>query len=685
MPDTTLLSLTSAAGADALVPLRLEASEGISELFRFQVDAVAASAIDPATVLDKPACVTLRVGDGTSRHFHGLVSEFGPIGREGPDDLVYRMVLSPRLLSAGLSEDCRMFFNKGADDIIKTVLGETGTATVTFKLLGAATPRDATAQFNETALDFATRLMEEEGWFYFFQHSAGDHELIVADGNAAFPAIPDATLRFGGSGSGSGELGDVLTAWHAPSRVTHGEVSLSDHDPTTPDKQLKNKQQTVLGHAGVARRPVFHWPALTDATGEVTARAKIRMEAAEAGVSLVESAGSFGALVPGGRFNLQPATGAAKPYVVRHVDHAAESNPRHAGGGEAYSNRFTAFPHAVPWRQPVVTPRPRMEGLHTAVVLVPSGEEVHTDAQGRVKIRFFWDWRADATADNSPFVRVVQPWAGNGWGGQFIPRGGTEVAVAFMDADPDRPVVVGGFYNGADKPIFPEGEKTKTGFRTRSTLKGGTDAFNELSFTDEKDKELVFIHAQKNMTTEVEHDELHTVDHDRTRTVKGKETVTVKGDRAHEVSDGHESLTVKTGNRTVLVEKGNQAMTVKTGNHSLEISQGNQAVTLKMGNQATKLSMGNQSTVLDMGNHSTQAKLGDVTVKADVGNITMEALQSITLKVGANTLKLSQQGVEIKGLMVKVEGTVMTEIKGVMLKADGTAMLMLKGGITMVN
>ncbi|MFH5926819.1 type VI secretion system Vgr family protein [Roseomonas xinghualingensis] len=674
MPETPLLSMTSAAGADVLVPRRLEAVEGISELFQFQVDAVAENPVDAATLLDKPACVTLRIGDGVSRHFHGIVSEFGQIGRDGAKDITYRILLRPRLLSAALSEDCRMFFNKTAEEIITTVLGDTGT-TVTFKLFGNAAPRPATAQFNETGLHFATRLMEEEGWFYFFQHSAGDHELIVTNGNAAFPAIPDTTLQFGVGGSG--ELGSLLTEWHAPNRITHGEVSLSDYDPAAPDKKLKAKQQTVLNHAGAAQRPVFHWPALTDNTGDVTARAKIRMEAAEAAISLVETSGSLGSLFAGGRFNLQPESGATKPYVVRRIEHLAQAEPRRAGGEEeSYANRFTAFPNSVPWRQPLATPRPRMEGLHTAVVLAPSGEEIHTDPQGRVKIRFFWDWRAEATADNSPFVRVVQPWAGNGWGGQFIPRAGTEVAVAFMDADPDRPVVVGGFYNGSDKPIFPEGEKTKTGFRTRSSLKGGTDAFNELSFTDEKDNELVFLQAQKNFTAKVKHDETLTVEHDRVRTVNGKETVTVKGDRTHEVSDGNESLTVKTGNRSVVVEKGNHETTVKLGNHSLEITQGN---------QDTKLSMGNQSTVLDLGNHATQAKLGDVTVKADVGNITLEALQSITLKVGANTLTLSQQGIEIKGLTVKVDGTVMTEIKGLMLKADGSAMLMLKGGITMVN
>jgi type VI secretion system secreted protein VgrG len=264
-------------------------------------------------------------------------------------------------------------------------------------------------------------------------------------------------------------------------------------------------------------------------------------------------------------------------------------------------------------------------------------------------------------------VRVVQPWAGNGWGGQFIPRINTEVAVAFMDADPDRPVVVGGFYNATDKPIFPVAEKTKTGFRSRSVLKGGTDMFNEFSFDDTKDSEVAFLHAQKDLTTEVENDQVLKVDHDRTVTVKGKETVTIKGNRAHEVTEGDESLLIKQGNQSIEVDTGNQATTLKTGNQTLE------------------LSMGNQTTTLDMGNQSTEAKLGNITVKADVGAITLQALQSITLKVGSNSLTISPTGVEIKGMMVSIEGQISTEVKGLMTTTSGSAMLTLKGAITMIN
>ncbi len=271
----------------------------------------------------------------------------------------------------------------------------------------------------------------------------------------------------------------------------------------------------------------------------------------------------------------------------------------------------------------MVTARPRMEDLHTAIVLAPSGEEIWTDDQGRIKIRFLWDWREDATADNSDWVRVVQPWAGNQWGGQFLPRVDTEVAVAFMDADPDRPVVVGGLYNGNDKPIYPKDEKTKLGFRSRSVTKGGANDFNEFTFDDKKGQERLFMHAQKDMKTEVENDQTLEVGHDRTVSVKNDETVTIE--------------------------------------------QGNQSNTVKMGNQSNKVEMGN------------------IDVKVDLGSISVEAMQSITLKVGQSTVTIDQTGVTVKGMKISIQGQIQTEVKAPMTSVTGDAMLTLKGGIMMIN
>jgi type VI secretion system secreted protein VgrG len=600
----SLMSITSSAESP-LTAVRMVAREKISELFRFEVEAVAGGTINATNMLNKPACIAVNHGGKSTRYFHGIVSEFGLLEQSGVVDKLYKMVLVPRLFHASIQSDCRMFFNKTAEDILKIIFNETGVTQTAFRLYSAPTQRKATAQFNETALHFVTRLMEEEGWYYFFEHTEDSHTLVVTNENNGFYTIPNATLRLG-----VGTTADMIVEFRKPEEFAPGKVTLKDYDFDVPDKNLKVEQNTILKHGGTSNRPVFHWPALTRETGVAKNRARWRMEAAEAAVSLIGGGGDHGGLIAGGKFKFRTDKG-EQVYVVQEITHHAEDVSERAGvaSGTDYSNSFFAFPNSVPWRQPMKTARPRMEGLHSAKVLAPSGEEIHTDDQGRIKIRFHWDWRQDATADNSEWVRVVQPWAGNQWGAQFIPRVDTEVAVAFMDADPDRPVVVGGLYNGNDKPIFPVAEKTKLGFRSRSVTKGGTADFNEISLDDKKGNEELFLHAQKDMNTEVENDQTLTVENDRTVT----------------------------------------------------INKGDETVTLKQGNQSTELKLGDISVKCDVGSISMEAmqsitlKVGQSSIKIDQTGITMKGMMiSITGNVST----------QVKGLMTTVTGDAMLTLKG---------------------
>jgi type VI secretion system secreted protein VgrG len=384
------------------------------------------------------------------------------------------------------------------------------------------------------------------------------------------------------------------------------------------------------------------------------------MEAAEAAVSICSGASKFGPLYAGGKFTIvnKPAGPYDDTYVLHSVTHHVTDDTWLTGGGTpSYDNHFTCFPSKVTWRQPLVTPRPRMEGIHTAVVLGPNGEEIYTDDLARVKVRFFWDHRSEATDALDVWARVIMPWAGNGWGAQFIPRIGTEVAVAFVDGDPDRPIVVGGLYNGTMKPIYALGDKTKSGIRTRSSLKGGTSDFNEYTFDDKKGSELVYEQAQKDLSTYVKNDQTLKIDNCRIVTVKKDETVTIQN---------------------------NQKITV-TQDHSLTVSQGNRSITVSMGNNSLTVSKGNHSETVSMGNYSTDVSLGNITINADVGSITLQALQGITLKCGSNSVQISPTGITINGMMVSVQGQVQTQIQGTMTQVSGEAMLQLQGGITMIN
>jgi type VI secretion system secreted protein VgrG len=239
-------------------------------------------------------------------------------------------------------------------------------------------------------------------------------------------------------------------------------------------------------------------------------------------------------------------------------------------------------------------------------------------------------------------MRVATPWAGKQWGAIHIPRVGQEVIIDFEEGNVDYPIVIGSVYNSEMMPPYtlPE-NKTQSGIKSRSSTGGSAENFNEIRFEDKKGSEEVFVHAEKDLKTEVENDETRTVDHDRTTTVKNNETKTVK--------EGNELTTIEKGNRTIQVKQGNQ------------------------------------STTLDLGNMSTQLKAGNMTTKIDVGKSVEEAMQSIELKVGPSSIKLDPTGVTIKGMMIKIEGQATVDVKGLMTTVSADAILTAKGSLVMIN
>ena len=649
-----LMTMTSALGADVLIPISLSAHEAISTPFQFNVEAVCQQGtVDPNTLLNQPACVTLQGNGAPIRYFHGIVqsvSAGSPIrGQTGADTYtIYNIVLVPKLWFMSQTVDCRVYETKSAADILNAMFGDMKLTDLTGP--PSAASRQYTVQFNESDLHFATRLMEEEGWFYFFRHTASAHTLVIAKDNSAFTAIPNATLGIGGS---TAEASPRIDEFHKNSSTVFGKWSLRDYDPENPTTELTSDQPTTLATGGASTRDAFRWPALTFDNGTVGNRATWEMQAAEASATLFEGTSHFGGMVPGGTFVVasRPASSYDDTYAVRGTSHHARDETWiNQSAAASYTGHFTCFLNSVTWRQPAVTRRPRLDGIHTALVMGPqssaaadiemqSGEEIYTDELGRVKVRFYWDHRGDATGSDAVWARVIQPWAGNGWGAQFIPRVGTEVAVGFVDGDPDRPMVMGGLYNGVAAPIYAASDKTKLGFRTRSTLSGSTSQFSEFTIDDKSGSELIYFHAEKDYTTEVEHDQTLTVDNCRVVTVTKDETVTIKG---------KQSITI-TGNRAIEVTQGNLTEKVDAGNYSLDVTAGN------------------------------------ITIKAGAGKIEMEAMQSIKLTVGGNSITIDQTGIKLDGTMVKITGQAMAQMTSPLttVKADG--MLTLKGGITMIN
>ena len=639
LPDRSgsLLSMTLNGDEAVLGPIRLRVREAISEPYEIEVTAVhVCEPFAAPDILQKPAVVTLR-RDGLERKFHGLVREYVPLGQDvrGYHSCVIRIV--PKLWALSLANDCRIFQEKTAQEILEALFTDSQITGTEFSV--ATNPAlPYRTQYNEDRLRFASRIMEEAGWFYFFKGET----LVVTDDNASLEDI--------GALPGAGALVNAVRPVHA---VARAKEFTADYNPVSPTTEVKGEQATVLKATGALSPDSFVWPSLTTTADEAAARARLRMEAAEAAASLLAGTSEWIELAAGHLFEVlgDDSFLPAGKFAVRSVVHeAADDVWLNGGGGARYENSFEVFPEATTWRQPFATRRPRMDGIHAAIVIGSESEKnIHTDDLGRVKVKFFWDHRGDASPEGDAiWARVVQPWAGKGWGAQFIPRVGTEVAIGFMDGDPDRPVVLGGLYNGVDTPIFSKAEKMKSGFRSRSTDDGSTAHFNEFSFDDKKDSELVFLHAQKNFKIEVEYDLNLKVDNcritevkvDDTVTIKGKQDVKVKGDRTFEVEEGNYKLTITKGNLDEKVDTGNYKMGVSKGTYD---------------------------------------------VKADAGAITIEAGQTITLKVGGSSLEITASGITLKAptVTVKADGQVAIASPATEVKGDG--MLTLKGGMVMIN
>jgi type VI secretion system secreted protein VgrG len=406
---------------------------------------------------------------------------------------------------------------------------------------------------------------------------------------------------------------------------------LTDYCFETPAVNLKSE-------LSVENEEAFDYPGEYSTLKEGERYARVRLEERESTQFVVTGASRCRAFRPGYNFKLQGhyRGDTNGEYFLTSVSHQAVDSTYRQDGDEShsYTNTFKAIPKAVKFRPSNAARRPIVQGPQPAVVVGKSGEDIWVDKYGRVKVQFFWDRKGKKNEDSSCWVRVSQIWAGKNWGWMSIPRIGQEVIVDFLEGDPDQPIITGRVYNADQMPPYAlPGNQTQSGIKTRSSKGGGTENFNEIRFEDKKGSEMLTFHAEKDMETTVENDDTQTIQHNRTIKVDGTHTETI------------------------------------TGNTTIEVSQGNHSLTLKQGNQSEKLDMGNQSTTLSMGNQTT---------KLNLGKIETEAMQSIELKVGQSSIKIDQVGVTIKGMMIKIDGQIITQV-------EGKVMVIVKGGITMIN
>jgi type VI secretion system secreted protein VgrG len=640
MPEFTqeggLFKIDTPLGTDVLLLRGFHGSEGISRLFRFQLDLLSEnSSIAFSDIIGKNVTLSLLQEDGSYRYINGIINRFAQHATE-EQFTAYTAEMVPWLWLLTRGADCRGFVNKSISDIITSVFSDQGFNDFENKLQNSYPTRDYVAQYRESCFNFVSRLMEQYGIFYFFKHEEHRHTLVLADSPTSHDTCPGRSEIIYGTVSG-GHHEDLITSWQLEQELRPGKYVQQDYNFKTPSANLMATEPTMYDVGGNSKYEVFDYPGehLTQDAGQ--GLAKIRMQEIEAGHLLASGTSTCRMLISGYKFTLQahPASSMNKDYVLTEIQHHGVTDAFRTSGkakGESYSNAFTCIPESIPFRPARVTVRPHVHSLASAVVIGPDGDEINTDENGRIQVMFPWDKYRNATG--TAWCRVSQIWAGKNWGAIFLPRIGQEVWVDFEEGDPDHPIIVGCVYNAQQMPPCPlPGKQNISGFRSRSTKGGGEHDSNVLTFDDTMGSEVFYMRAQKDMAVRVEHDEDYHVYNDQTVTVDHDQDITVKNDR------------------TILVQEGNYQTTVSQKHRTAFIHQGNDNLTISMGNQSTKLDMGASTT---------------------------EAMQSITLKVGQNSIVIDQTGVTIKGTMITIEGQAITQVKG-----DG--LLILKGGLVMIN
>ncbi len=660
------LTVTTPLGANQLLLDAFEGTEAISQPFRFSLSMRSmSSSLDAAAVVGAVATVKLKLGSGPARFISGIVSRFVHSGGDR-EFSVYSAELVPKLWLLTLTRNRVIWQNKTTPEIIKAVLGEYA-VTFSDKLTGTYTAREYCVQHDETAFEFISRLMEEEGIFYFFTFADGAHTMVLADATSAHVNCPDAAALKYFPQLGGRDMIDTVSRFEFESRLVAQKHGVGDYDYLNPSTSL------TAEHAGTAGKGTrYDYPGGHSVLADGKARAKIRVEAEQVQSAISRGQSFAYALVAGTKFTLSGHTRASlnAAHVLRAVHHSASH--------EHYSNSFEAFPATVPFRPPRVTPRPRVAGSQIATVVGSSGEEIWTDKHGRIKVQFPWDRVGTKNENSSCWVRVSQIWAGQGWGALFIPRIGQEVVVSYVDGDPDRPLVTGSVYN-AEKtpPVTLPSMQTQSTIKSRST-KGGT-AGNEIRFEDKKDAEEFYFHAQKDMKVEIENALTTTVkeSHEIHTLEKGDRTVEVKtGKEVHKVK-GTRDLTV-TGNET---HTNAADFTHKvTGNYELKVT-GNLVIDV-----TGSITIKSAKDISAKASTTFGAEAGTALTNKAGTALTNQAGTALTNKAGTSLTNDASLGLKNKaGTTLDNEGTMVNNKASATQTVDGGGMLTLKGGLVKIN
>ena len=681
--DNRSIAIATPLGKDKLLLRALSIQDQLGRPFVMRADLLSDEpAIDFLKIIGKG--VTIRwdmPGDSAGsekRYFSGYVSSF--VQRPRADGFYrYEATIVPWLWFLTRTADCRIFhpnMNQPPDEmtvpgIIKKVFKDHGFDDVTPALTASYRTLDQCVQYRETDFNFVSRLMEQEGIYYFFEHvdeGGIKHKLKLADAKSAHTPFPGyETIKYRATTADAAQGKGTIIDWARIKQVQPGTYKVNEFDFKRPKTSMLGSSTQEDSHANDGFEIYDFWTSYADeASGDHgDSYAKLRLEELKAQHDLIIGRSDCPGLACGSKFTLEdhPRDDENGDYLIVAINYrcTAETYKQAGaqGSGPMFQCDFTAIPADRVFRPARTTSRPRIQGPQTAIVVGKAGEEILTDEFGRIKVQFHWDRYSPANENTPMWARVAQSWAGKNWGSIFLPRIGQEVIVEFLDGNPDRPIVVGAVYNGESKPPYALPDNA-----TRSTIKSnsskGGQGFNEFRFEDKKGSEQIFLHAEKDQDIRVKEVTKEWIGKDRHLIVKENQRELVEKDK-HTHVKGDQLLKVE-GNLGRTVEKNEVAKI--SGNDHLEV-QGDYV--RKIGGNLHEKVTGNHHEKTtgdihltatgnaDIKSSQNAAVVGDMNVHVKGGMVVVvEAGMQLSLKAGSNFIDIGPAGISIQGTMVNI-------------------------------
>ncbi|EPE7491311.1 type VI secretion system Vgr family protein [Cronobacter universalis] len=562
---------------EGLLFWKLSGREALSEPFMFTLTLLGTDArADRSALLGQPVTVTIPTQAlMTPRYLNGKVTRVAVSAVElsGTRYAAYELTVEPDLWPMQRDRNLRIFQGQTVPQIVKTLLGESR-VNMEERLSGSYRVWEYCVQYQESSLDFISRLLELEGIAYHFRHEQDRHTLVLTDAPGQYESFPGyETIPYHVTPSGGSTDEEGISQWALEDSVTPGIYSLDDYDFRKPNAWLFQARQNPLSPQP-GSIDVYDWPGRFVEHGHGEFYARIRQERWQVEHRQTQGTATALGIAPGHTFVLRnaPFFGDNGEYLTTVAHYRFEEN-RYASGPDSntlHEIRFEVIPADVPYRPAQKTPWPRTYGPQTAKVVGPQGESIWTDKYGRVKVKFHWDRLGKGDDTSSSWVRVSSAWAGQGFGGVQIPRVGDEVVVDFINGDPDRPLITGRVYNEASMPpwALPD-DATRMGFMTRSK-DGHRDNASYLFFEDKMGDELLDMHAEKNMNISVENDKTVTIDGSRTTTIGREQKDEVTGDASFHYGKTRTTTVEDVETRTL----NNSEITKINNGRKLEITSG---------------------------------------------------------------------------------------------------------------